>query len=431
MRLLRVIASMDPTHGGPCQGIRNAIPELEKLGVQNEIVCLDDPHSAFINKDTFQIHAIGPGKSSWRYNDRLTNWLLSNIIRFDVVIVHGLWLYHGFAVRQVVRLLSEQQKHMDVGAKKVPKLFIMPHGMLDPYFQKASGRKLKAIRNWFYWKLIECKLVNDADGLLFTCQKELELARVTFHPYRPKKELNVGYGIQEPPSFSLNLLTAFLEKCPGIVDKPYFLFLSRIHEKKGVDLLLNAYADILNSIENESIEMPINSLGESLSITHKICKNTMPKLVIAGPGLDSSYGQWVREIVNNNHLLKDFVFFPGMLTDKAKWGAFYGCEAFVLPSHQENFGIAVVEALACSKPVLVSNQVNICREIQEAGGGIIKPDSLIGMKELLNTWLCLTKEEKIKMNQKARESYEKLFALTPAVNKFLEAIKSGNAQESS
>ena len=94
--------------------------------------------------------------------------------------------------------------------------------------------------------------------------------------------------------------------------------------------------------------------------------------MIAGPGLDTAFGREMRQLAESlcpqpsTLTPQPAVFFPDMLTGDAKWGALYGCEAFVLPSHQENFGIAVVEALACGKPVLISNQVNIWREIEAA-----------------------------------------------------------------
>src|SRR5690554_4640847 len=173
MRILRVIASMDPSSGGPCQGIRNAIPALAELGVCNEVVCMDDPQAEFLDKDDFEIHALGPAKNAWAYSPKLIPWLKDNLNRFDVVIVHGLWLYPGYAVLKVYQSIQG----------KAPKLFVMPHGMLDPYFQKASSRKLKALRNWFYWKLIEKNLIQRADGVLFTCEQEMLLARETFRPY--------------------------------------------------------------------------------------------------------------------------------------------------------------------------------------------------------------------------------------------------------
>jgi glycosyltransferase involved in cell wall biosynthesis len=72
-----------------------------------------------------------------------------------------------------------------------------------------------------------------------------------------------------------------------------------------------------------------------------------------------------------------------MLEGDAKWGALHGCEAFVLPSHQENFGIAVVEALGCGRPVLISDKVNIWREISENGAGLVEEDSVEGTARLL------------------------------------------------
>lgn len=387
MKLLRVIASMDPSYGGPCQGIRNIVPSLEKLGVHNEVASLDDPSATFLGTDSFPIHALGPSKGPWKYSPKLVPWLSENLSRFDVVIIHGLWLYYSFATSKAVRNFR--------GSEKRPKLFIMPHGMLDPYFQKASDRKLKAIRNWMYWKLVENNVINKADGVFFTCEAELLLAREPFTPYQPKSEINVGYGIQPPPDYTQKMEEAFLKKCPEVEDKPYLLFLSRIHEKKGVDLLIKAYT--------------------------KIAGEGTPKLVIAGPGLESPYGKELQVLVSQSEA-SDSIFFPGMLSGEAKWGAFYGCVAFILPSHQENFGIAVVEALACGKPVLISNQVNIWREIEVAGGGMVADNTLLGTTQLLGRWESLSRDAKLAMSLQARNAYEKNFAIEPAARRIVEAI---------
>ena len=75
-----------------------------------------------------------------------------------------------------------------------------------------------------------------------------------------------------------------------------------------------------------------------------------------------------------------------MLAGDIKWGALRSAEVFVLPSHQENFGIAVAEALACGTPVLISDQVNIWREIAADGAGLVKPDTVDGTFALLDRW---------------------------------------------
>ena len=399
MKLLHVISSMDPSLGGLSQAIRNLVPPLKKLGAQSEVVSLDAPSAAFLNSDSFTIHALGPMKGPWSYSAKLTPWLVENFSRFDVVIIHGLWLYHSYSTIKVLGRLRSATK------LNAPKLFVMPHGMLDPYFQRAPDRKIKAIRNWLYWKIIESRVINRADGLLFTCESELLLAREPFSSYFPKREMNVGLGIQDPPAFVPAMREAFIQKCPGLNNRPYILFLGRIHEKKGVDLLINAFIEFAGKSQDKGTRY-------ASGLT----------LVVAGPGLDTAYGQSVQDLVSKAGELKNSIFFPGMLAGDAKWGAFYGCEAFILPSHQENFGISVAEALATSKPALISNQVNICKEIEQAGGGIVAVDTLEGTKSLLAHWGNLSDEQRAEMGKRAHNAFKKHFAIEPVAKRFSEAI---------
>ena len=396
MHLLHIITSMDPVNGGPSQGIRNLDHSMLELGVTREIVCQDNPDSKYLNKEYLQIHAIGEGKGIWRYNKGLKGWLKENIHRFDVVVVNGLWLYHSYMAS---KMMEKTRKKRD---GKAPRFLVMPHGMLDPYFQRAKTRRLKAIRNWFYWKLVERHLINNADGLLFTCETELLLARETFWPYHPKKEYNVGYGIDTPPVFNNGMRVTFQQLCPALKGEPYLLFLSRIHPKKGLDLLIQCYIEFSKAVI---------SSGEK-----------MPKLVIAGPGIETPYGQQLIKLISQEPEAAKDIFFPGMITGDAKWGAFYGCEAFILPSHQENFGIAVVEALACNKPVLISNQVNIWTEIKNGEAGIVENNNLTGVLNLLRKWLAMSMEDKTMMGNKARLLFEKEFDISKIAQNFVDAF---------
>jgi glycosyltransferase involved in cell wall biosynthesis len=368
---------MNPELGGPSQGIRNSIPQLEAIGVHNEVLSLDDPASPFLEKEVFRINAIGTGRGPWRYHAGFEPWLEKNIERFDVIIIHGLWLYTSHATTKVVRNLKKKDRR-----GKIPRVYVMPHGMLDPYFQKAEGRKIKAARNWLYWKLIERRVINEADGLIFTCEEELRLARTTFGGYRPKNEVNVGYGTTNPPVYNHKMKASFAEKLSRPGDSPYLLFLSRIHSKKGVDILIEAYREIKKQQIN------------------------VPKLVIAGPGLDTDYGKRIHALAEHD----DDIVFTGMLTGDAKFGALYGCEAFILPSHQENFGIAIAEALACHKPAMISNKVNIWREIKEAGAGLVEDDTKEGVIQLLKSWLALSSAQKIKMTENAGNVFRQQFS---------------------
>ena len=380
---------MDPKSGGPCQGIRNITPELDALNIATEILSFDEPGSDFDDGNKLTIHRIGPFVGPYGYCKNLKSWLLSNFSRFDAILIHGLWQYNSFGTLWSLRRIK-------ASGAKIPKIYVIPHGMLDPYFQNAKDRRLKAIRNYIFWWLFERKVINESDGVLFTCEEELLLAKNTFKGYQPKKEVNIGYGIREVPDYTSAMRNSFNDSISLPEGKSFILFLSRIHLKKGVDLLVSAYLDL------------------------KAKGHELPDLVIAGPGLDSPFGKRVVKLAN----FDDQIHFPGMLSGLSKWGAFHGCEAFILPSHQENFGISVVEALACGKPVLISNQVNIWREIEDGGGGIVEEDNYEGVVRMLNKWNSLSEEIKHTNSLSARNIYLNHFDISKSslnFRKFLES----------
>ena len=400
MNLLHVLPSINPKLGGVSEAIRNF--EIGFKTIQNQslgkryVLCLDDHKEVILwNNHGLIVHALGKVSNPWQYHKGLLEWLELNYSKFNVIIVHGIWLYHSYAVYKFLGILKKREL-------TTPQFFIMPHGMLDPWFQKDKTRKIKALRNAIYWKFIERNVVNNADGLLFTCEQEKVLARMPFSHYKPKNEFVIGLGIKLPPSFKKEMENAFLSEYPHLQDKSYFLFLSRIDYKKGIDLLIEAYASILYNYPEKVNEIPI--------------------LVIAGPGFDSTYGKSILEKVSAYKNLLDKIVFTGMITGDIKWGALYGCDAFILPSHQENFGIAVVEALACAKPVLISNQVNIWKEIELGGGGIIDSDTIEGTQKMLTAFLNKTEIEKKLMGENARNVFENHFNIIKTVEKLIEAI---------
>jgi glycosyltransferase involved in cell wall biosynthesis len=398
MKLLQVIGSMNPHTGGPCQTIRNFAPWFVSQGNTLEVVCLDAPDSDYLAAENFRVHALGEGRGSWNYHPALLPWLENNLSKFDAVILNGLWQYQGYALWKAAKNL------------KSPPYYIFPHGMLDPWFQKISVRPVKALRNWIFWKTIQRRIVHQAAGLLFTCEEERRLARLPFRPYSPKLEAVVGLGLPEAPEYHARMKAAFAEKCPGLDGKNYFLFLGRIHPKKGVDLLIKAYSALCRS-------------GNSPSV---------PNLVIAGPGLETSYGQKMQKLTSEI-CPPDSVFWPGMLAGDAKWGALYNCEASVLPSHQENFGIAVVEALACGRPALISDQVNIWREIKAAGAVLVHKNSVAGTTQLFLDWMNLSKDAKTKMSAQAKACFQNFFSVESSTHKLLAVValnKFGNGSGS-
>ncbi|RVT99756.1 glycosyltransferase [Mucilaginibacter limnophilus] len=383
MNILHVVSSIDPKAGGVSQALRTMILGLSK-GASNTVVCLDNPEEQVAIRDDFEIHKCGPTKNPWRYSVKFKAWMRDNIVRFDVIIIHGLWQYHSFCTYSVWKKFGNKRA----------RLFVMPHGMLDPYFQKAKGRKIKALRNILFWRLLESKVVNEADGLLFTCETEKLLARTTFKGYRPKTENVVGLGVEEPPRYSLTMDNEVGRKIRNYKDR-YILFIGRIDPKKGVDLLIDEYKNLISEYQN------------------------IPQLVIAGPGCDTEYG---KEMIKKAASCQS-IQFPGLLLGDQKWGAFYNAEAFILHSHQENFGVAVVEAMACGKPVIISNQVNIWREIQASGSGFVDEDTNNGVFKNMRKWLELPQEEKNKMSNNAKTAFKELFFIDKVSVRLLELLE--------
>jgi len=383
-RILHVIPTINPKYGGVSEAIRSLEVGFQALKTsklaERHVLCLDNEEQVNEwNNHGLIVHGIGSVNNFWQYHKDLYKWLKLNCENFDVIIVHGMWLYHSFAVYKAISFYNRNRT-------KCPTYYLMPHGMLDPWFQNDKSRKLKALRNDIYWFCIEKKVINNASGLLFTCEQELILARRTFNGYKPKKELNVGLGIQSTPEFT-NAMP------PAIDNQPYWIFLSRIHEKKGVDLLINAYKKLL--VHNSQI----------------------PDLVIAGP-MDSEYAQ--KMVILASGCQK--IHFPGMLQGDKKWGALYGAEAFILPSHQENFGIAVVEALACGIPVLISDQVNIWKEIKDGGAGLVEKDTQEGVLSLLEKWLATDLSKQKIMAERATNVYKDHFDVEIVAKRLLEVI---------
>lgn len=380
MRALHILPSIDPKGGGPIEGVRQYGLQLKAIDHTVEVVTLDDPAAEYIADFPLKVHAMGPTFSSYRYGSKLVPWLKENVCNYDYVVVNGLWQYHGFAAWKV---MSDMH---------VP-YFVFTHGMLDPWFKHTYP--LKHLKKWLYWPWAEYRLLRDAAAVLFTCEEEKLLARKSFWLYKVTEEV-VNYGTKTPPRDAGKLRAIFRVAYPELCEKRVFLFLSRIHEKKGCDLLIEAFAKVAN-------------LDSSLH------------LMIAGPdqtGLVAKLKAQAQQLGIANR-----ISWPGMLQGDLKWGAFYASEAFVLPSHQENFGIAVAEAMGCGLPVLISDKVNIWREIEADGAGIVNSDSVEGTKKTLLKWLSFNAEDRQKMSAQAKLSFDKRFTIEVMASSLIEVVQ--------
>jgi glycosyltransferase involved in cell wall biosynthesis len=384
MRLLHIIASLDPQGGGPMEGVRQYGRLLPSLGHRSEVLTLDDPAAPFLKDFPLTVHAIGPSAGHYRFNRRLVPWLRAHARDYDAVIVDGLWQYHGLGTWRALH------------RSKVP-YFVFTHGMLDPWFKHAYP--IKHLKKWLYWPWADYRVLRDARAVLFTCEEERLLARQSFWLYKAR-EVVVAFGTTSPPAESHRLRELFLASHAALRGKRLLLFLSRIHEKKGCDLLLQAFARVTQT-------------------------DLRLHLVMAGP----DQAGWVPELQSLAYRLgvADRISWPGMLQGEMKWGAFYASEAFVLPSHQENFGIAVAEALGCGLPVLISDKVNIWREISQGGAGIVAPDTVDGTQQLLRRWLALGSGERAEMGARAAALFARRFTVDAMATGVIGAIQGATA----
>jgi glycosyltransferase involved in cell wall biosynthesis len=251
--------------------------------------------------------------------------------------------------------------------------------MLDPYFKRAHPAK--HLKKSIYWRLIQARILRHAKRVLFTTEVERDLALETFRPTRWQSQV-VAIGAEAPPANTEDLLLAFYGHCPQLRGERFLLFLGRIHPKKGCDLLLRAFA----------------ALAPADPDLH---------LVIAGP--DPTNWRAQLEPIAAKAGITHRVHWPGMLQGDAKWGAFAACEAFVLTSHQENFGVAVVEALASAKPVLITLPINISLEIASDNAGLVEPDNYDGVRKLLEDWLKTSEAQRRAMSAAALATFQRRY----------------------
>lgn len=380
MRILRVISSTNPKGGGPIEGIRQLAVPLHDLGHHVEIACCDAPASPWFCDIPSPTHGLGPNTGGYGYTDKLVLWLVENAASFDAVIVNGIWQYHSFAVWRAMRKLKRPY-------------VVFTHGMLDPWFKKTYP--LKHLKKCLYWPWGEYRVLRDAAAVLFTCEEERILARQSFRPYKVNERV-VNYGTAGPLGDPVAQRQAFQEAFPLTAGRRNILFLSRVHPKKGCDLAIRAFAAVAK--EESSLQ-----------------------LIMAGP--DQVGWQAELRSLAQNLGIADRVLWTGMLTGDLKWGAYHASEAFFLPSHQENFGIVVAEALACGKPVLISSKINIWREIEQDHAGFIANDDPEGATDLLRRWLSLDEGQRAAMSVRARKCFETRFEIRQAAESLLKVLQ--------
>ena len=370
MKLLHVICSLNPAGGGPPEAVRQLAYAYEKIGVDAEVLCQDSPGAPFLSALSFPVHALGERRiGGFGYSPLLRRWLRQNAARFDGLIMHGLWSYPGMAIRTAA-------------ARAGIPYVVFAHGTLSPWFKQY---RLKHMKKTMFWPL-QYPVLRDARSVLFTSAIERDQATSSFRPNHWRATC-IPYGISQPDGDPAAQIDTFFEKIPSLRGRRFLLCLSRLHPVKGCDLLIGAFARVAH-------------------LDPDLC------LVMAGP---DQIG-WKAELQNQctQAGIGDRVHWPGMLTGDVKWGALRATDAFVLPSHTENFGVGIVEALAAGRPVLISDKVNISSDIQADGVGLVEEDTAAGTERLLQRWIAMPREQREAMADRAHTSFVNRYSMERA-----------------
>ncbi len=379
MRILQCVGDIDPALGGSVEAARQLSYALGRLGHRPELLTLRPPREEWTAAWLGPVHYAGPASTRYLYSPRLAAWMAAHAPQYDAIVIHGLWRYTSVGAWRGLRGLS------------VP-YFVFAHGMLDPYFQRAFP--WKHVQKKICWIAAESRVIRDARGVLFTCEQERLRARATFRPYHCREHV-VGLGISRPTGDETAQQKAFLDAHPQLAGTRIILFLGRIHPKKGCDLLIHAFA-------------------------HAAHRDPRLRLVMAGP--DECGWQAELERLAARLGLGPRVLFTGPLYGDLKWGALRTAEVLALVSHTENFGITVVEALACGVPVLISKEVNIWHEVAADGAGLAANADIAGARDLLDHWLGLPQAARRGMRENALCSFAKRFDLDHFAQEFVACL---------
>ena len=261
--------------------------------------------------------------------------------KFSVVLAHGLWQWPSYMAWKNYK-------------KNGTPYLVFPHGMLDPWFKKSYP--LKHIKKQIYWWYRQGEILRDAYAVCFTTEEERLLARKTFSPYQCN-EVVTGLGVGDPPGDLVEQSTLLYSQFPQLKNKRVLLYLGRFHPKKGVDLLINAFVKYSN---DDDI------------------------LMLAGP--NKSQDSYLKTLQKLSVKKEKQILWTGMLEGDLKWGALRVADALILPSHQENFGMVIAEALSVGTPVFLTNKVNLWREVVDCCAGIVSDDHQEGILELVHKW---------------------------------------------
>jgi glycosyltransferase involved in cell wall biosynthesis len=364
MRVLHVIPSISPVRGGPSQAVIEMVSALCQAGIDAEILTTNDHGENLLNVELHQ-RIIYKGAPTWifpRYSPSIhpirefafsqsfTIWLWRHISEYDLVHIHAIFSYPSTVAMTIARMQNVTY-------------IVRPLGQLCNWSLQQSPQK-----KYIYLRLIERSNLENACALHVTsCQEQSELNELKINC----SNFVIPHGLQVS-SLLTNASQRLREHFQLPLDERVVLFLSRLHPKKGLEYLIQSLA----SLSDQRFT-----------------------LIIAGHG-DKLYEKHIHQFLEE-HNLQDKTILTGFVEGELKQLLLQGADLFALTSHSENFGIAVLEALAAGTPVLITPSVALATEVEQYGLGYVVSQEITAIANALIKHWQLPDQQKEILRQKA------------------------------
>jgi len=317
---LQVLSHIDPRFGGMSAAVPKLAEELRKRqGYDTRIIAFSSPEETRESNlpSDVPLTLWPPNRAKWMTDSNLRRRFQATVQASSGVHIHGLWEGSTLAASLAAR------------STRTPYI-ISPHGMLESWALANKRRKKQVYATFFERRNLSGAVCVHA----LTRAEALDCRKFGF-----KGPIAIiPNGIDIPTTYDASLFRA---RFPRVKSKRVLLFLGRVHYKKGIDLLLHAWAKISDRYPDVI-------------------------LVIAGPDSEGTVAKMAQLLVKLD--ISSRVLFTDMLKGSAKWSALAVSDYFILPSYSEGLSVATLEALGCGLPIIISEQCNL-PEVEESGAG--------------------------------------------------------------
>jgi len=439
MKVLHVIPSLSPKDGGPSFALPLIARGLVQMDLQVDVVATaaEREIAHFTNQPNNSEYAppvmcdgvnyfyFRRQTDFYKISFSLAKWLSNHVRGYDLVHIHALFSYSSYAAAHLAR-------------KNGVPYIVRPLGVLNRWGLQNRRPLLKRVS----LRLIEEKIIRNAAAIHYTSQQERLEAEETVGK---KESAVIPLAVELPKAAEWSGPEKFFERFPQARDREVILFLSRLNQKKGLDLLLRAFAEMTADARRDAEDKPLAAMNSNAAVmaglrpssfTGQFTKTPgfgqladvnrlQPLLAIVGDG-EKEFVCQLRKLADELGIANDIVW-AGFLGGDDKLSAMSAASLFVLPSYSENFGIAPVEAMAAGLPAVISDQVGISAAVREHDAGLVVPCEIgplsLAMRRLLDDPLLRSQ-----VSGNARRLVNEQFsleAMNNALVKFYESVLSG------